>query len=126
MSTIDFDKFDLDGLSLEDVEPGKAEKPEPSEKAETAKAIDAPENAVRPEPDPVQPVQVEEIAPAPAEDVELVVQEEHTENAEDQMTCPKCELQQSKAEQCSACGVYVEKALAQIGQSKIQITATKF
>lgn len=128
MSTIDFEKFDLEGLSLEEVEP---EKPQSTEQPETVKSIDAPENlenSIMPE--SVQ-VEIEEIesapAPAPAEDeVELVVQDEQAENAEDHMTCPKCELKQPKAEQCSGCGVYVEKALAQIGQSKIQITATKF
>ena len=123
MSTIDFDKFYLDGLSLEDIEPEKTEEPkepkEPKElnsnkKLETAIVIDTPENnenSVRQESEKA---------------VELVVGAKPAENSEEQMTCPKCELQQIKAEQCSSCGVYVEKALAQIGQSNIQITATKF
>jgi len=124
MSSIDFDKFDLDGLSLEAIEPGKVENSESNEKIEAAKTIEAPEASVNPE-----PPQVEEIEPAPAPTTEEVGSEAHSEpaaNGEEQMTCPKCELQQAKAEQCSSCGVYVEKALAQMGQSKIQITATKF
>lgn len=29
--------------------------------------------------------------------------------SENSMTCPKCDFQQEKAEQCSECGVYVDK-----------------
>jgi len=126
MSTPEFDKFDLEGLSLEDMAP-VAKKADVTEKAEIPNSTDALENILD-----AESAQVEEIEPAPAptpesaEDVDLVVQDDQTGNAEDQMTCPKCELQQPKAEQCSGCGVYVEKALAQIGQSKIQITGTKY
>ena len=127
MSTPEFDKFDLEGLSLEDMSPApaKAEKPDVPEKPEIPNSTDSLENILD-----AESAQVEEIEPAPApefaEEVGLEVQDNQTENAEDQMTCPKCELQQPKAEQCSDCGIYVEKALAQIGKSKIQITGTKY
>lgn len=31
---------------------------------------------------------------------------------ENSMTCPKCDLQQNKAEQCTACGIYMDKLQA--------------
>ena len=103
MSNTEFDKFNLEGLSLEDAEPVKTKKLEPVVQAE-----------------PITPVE------QPNEAVVTVHDDENSENKEDLMTCPKCELEQPKAEQCSGCGVYVEKALALIGQSKIEITSTKF
>ena len=125
MSTPEFDKFDLDGLSLEEIEPKKVEQPEQTKKVEPKQ--------VELEPEPVQVEEVIEakpVQPVEADQAELV---EKTENAnananvpDGQMVCPKCELLQDKAEQCSGCGVYVKKAAAQIGQSKIQITKTKF
>jgi hypothetical protein len=114
MNTIDFDKFDLDGLSLEDIDPVKADESKSNKKLETDNAIDTPENNE-------SPAKAE-----PEQTVELVEAANQADNTEEQMTCPKCELQQIKADQCSGCGVYVEKALAQIGQSNIQITASKF
>jgi len=38
------------------------------------------------------------------------------------MTCPKCDLRQEKAEQCSGCGIYVNKLLAP-DQSTVNITS---
>lgn len=129
MSSTDFDKFDLEGLSLEDIEPvKKAEAPE--DKLEVIEPAKAPEISVEEiEAKPVEvPQVIEEIkSAAPPQPVA----NHAAENAEastvpdGQMVCPKCELVQPKAEQCSGCGVYVKKALA-MSQSKIQITSTKF
>ena len=123
MSGIDFDKFDLEGLSLEDMEPVK--------KAESI-VDDIPQEA--------KPVEVPEVEAKPVEIDESLSSLQRTENADvggeeaakdsgGSMTCPKCELEQPKAEQCSGCGVYVKKAQAQVqaqGKSKIQITSAKF
>ena len=118
MSTIDFDKFDLDDLSLESMEVAKAEEPKTnkSSEPEPASTMNTPEKNRS----------TDSVEAKPEQTVELAVETKQVDNTEDQMTCPKCELQQIKADQCSGCGVYVEKALAQIGQSNIQITATKF
>ena len=124
MSTIDFDKFDLDGLSLESMQDTNTEESKSDKVSDPSSIVDTPvnkQNSVSVEED-----NKPEPLPEPEASVELVVEDRQSENTEDQMTCPKCELQQIKAEQCSSCGVYVEKALAQIGQSNIQITATKF
>ena len=114
MSTAEFDKFDLEGLSLEEMEPVKEKKldikPEPVEQ----------EPVIEVKPAPAPEEQVVEAAPPPTTDAAEKAQ------SEDQMTCPKCELEQPKSEQCAGCGVYIAKALAQLGQSKIQITSTKF
>ena len=129
MSTADFDKFDLEGLSLEDMEPvKKAESVE--DKLEVIEPAKAPEIRVEEiEAKPVEaPQLIEEVKPAAPPPLAA---HPTTENAEanylsdGQMSCPKCELVQAKAEQCSGCGVYVKKAQA-MGQSKIQITSTKF
>jgi hypothetical protein len=115
MSTIDFDKFDLDGMSLEDIEPKKAEKPQKPHQVEQ-----------KPEPKSVQVEEVIEVKPVQQSvEAEQIDKTENAKVPDGQMICPKCELEQPKAEQCSGCGVYVKKAQAQ-GQSKIQITSTKF
>ena len=101
MSNTDFDKFNLEGLSLEDTEPVKSKKLEPE---------------VQAEPD----VHIEKVVEVAADN------DEKSEKNENLMICPKCELEQPKAEQCIGCGVYVQKAMAQMGQSKIEITSTKF
>ena len=100
MSKTDFDKFNLEGLSLEETEPVKSKKLESVEQAEKIVPVEQP--------------------------VKAAANDEDAEKTENLMTCPKCELEQPKAEQCSRCGVYVQKAMAQIGQSKIEITSTKF
>ena len=129
MSTTDFDKFDLEGLSLQDIEPAnKVEAPEGGKLEPTPPK--APEIEVEViEAIPVETPQViEEVKPVEApQPVEIVATDEAkaAKSADEQMTCPKCELAQPKAEQCSGCGVYVKKAAA-MGQSKIQITSTKF
>ncbi len=105
MSTPEFDKFDLEGLSLEEVEPAK-----PVE-------VKLPENLPKD--------QIEESIEQ-ATDPGLASIDEVAETNEEQIVCPKCELVQPKVEQCSGCGVYIAKAQAQIGQSKIEITAVKF
>ncbi len=113
MSTPEFDKFDLEGLSLEDIEPAKPAKVElPKDQAKD----DYEEHIVISEP-------IEQVS---KDEPELVKVVDSVESSEGQMVCPKCELEQIKAEQCSSCGVYVEKAKAQIGQSKIEITSVKF
>jgi hypothetical protein len=40
-----------------------------------------------------------------------LVEKEPTKE-ENSMTCPKCDLRQEKAEQCTACGVYVNKLIS--------------
>ncbi len=119
MSTPEYDKFDLEGLSLEDIEPANSEK------------VELPED--QPENEPVEQVVLAEPIPAQTKEPvdqlsepELVNIPESADPTEGRMICPKCELEQLKAEQCSGCGVYVAKAQAQIGQSKIEITAVKF
>jgi len=78
MSTPEFDKFDLEGLSLEDMAP-VAKKADVTEKAEIPNSTDALENILD-----AESAQVEEIEPAPAptpesaEDVDLVVQDDQT------------------------------------------------
>jgi len=129
MSNTDFDKFDLEGLSLEDMEPvKKAEAPE--DKVEIIEPAKAPEvNFEEIEVKPVEAPQViEEVQSAPPPQPAANPAVENTDSSslpDGQMACPKCELVQPKAEQCSGCGVYVAKALA-MGQSNIQITSTKF
>lgn len=128
MSSIDFDKFDLDGLSLETIEDKIDEQPREQtreQKSTNQAELTDPVNVseVRKSPTKVQPEKIQ-VKPEQAE--ELIVAKTQSETSGESMTCPKCELQQVKAEQCSGCGVYVEKALAQIGQSNIQITAVKF
>ena len=117
MSTPEFDKFNLEGLSLEDIEPAKSEK------------VELPEDQLEDEPVEqivlVEPAQTAEPVDQVGEP-ELVDIAESADPTEGRMVCPKCELEQIKAEQCSGCGVYVAKAQAQIGQSKIEITAVKF
>ena len=103
MSNTEFDKFDLEGLSLEDAEPVKTKKTEPVVQAVPVTTMEQPTETAKP-----------------------ADSDENSEKAENLMICPKCELEQPKAEQCKGCGVYVEKAMAQIGQSKIEITSTKF
>ena len=63
MSTPEFDKFDLEGLSLEDMSPApaKAEKPDVPEKPEIPNSTDSLENILD-----AESAQVEEIEPAPA------------------------------------------------------------
>ncbi|MFK7816174.1 MAG: hypothetical protein AB8B92_07545 [Gammaproteobacteria bacterium] len=111
MSTPEFDKFDLEGLSLEDIEPAK---PVKAERPKDQFIDDLEEHIVISEP-------IDEVI-----EPELVKIADSAESDDGQMVCPKCELEQIKAEQCSGCGVYVEKAKAQIGQSKIEITSVKF
>ncbi len=101
MSKTDFDKFNLEGLSLEDTEPVKTNKLESAVQAEKVVPVNQP-------------------AKAAADN------DDDSEKTENLMICPKCELEQPKAEQCIGCGVYVQKAMAQMGQSKIEITSTKF
>ncbi len=56
---------------------------------------------------------------------ELSIEEKAPVKSENIMTCPKCDLRQEKAEQCSGCGVYVQKLLGGgpndtgVGQSTI-------
>ncbi len=60
-----------------------------------------------------------------ADAMSLSVEDKAPTKEDTTMTCPKCNLRQEKAEQCSGCGVYVEKLLAPsatdtvIGQSTI-------
>jgi len=123
MSTPEFDKFDLEGLSLEDIETNDpAEEklpkgfPEPTQEALVEEEIIISE-----------PVQVTKPMNQVAETALSQVEESASATSdEDQVVCPKCDLAQPKAEQCAGCGVYIAKALAQIGQSKIEITAVKF
>ena len=42
----------------------------------------------------------------------LAIEEKVPAKEDTTMTCPKCNLQQEKAEQCTGCGVYVKKLLA--------------
>lgn len=42
----------------------------------------------------------------------LVIEEKASTKEDTTMICPKCNLRQEKAEQCTACGVYVRKLLA--------------
>ena len=137
MSNTDFDKFDLEGLSLEDIEPDKKADSPIDELQQEAKPVEPPPEVnaepviqAAPPPVPEDNVEVIEITAPPAEPLQPPQQAEEgqAENAnvpEGSMTCPKCEHVQPQAEQCSSCGVYVKKALAQ-SQSKIQITHTKF
>ena len=130
MSTTDFDKFDLEGLSLEDMESvKKAEAPEEDE-LEAIKSAKAP--AIKVEEIEAKPIEVPQVieevkpaAPPPPAAIPTAENAEASNLPDGHMTCPKCEFVQPKAEQCSNCGVYVKKALA-MGQSKIQITSTKF
>jgi hypothetical protein len=110
MSTIDFDQFDIEGLSLEEMEPVK--------KAETVEETES---------EKIPEIKAEAVRKSVAVDTPLNADAERTEasSVEGSMTCPKCELEQPKAEQCSGCGVYVKKAQA-VSPSKIQITSTKF
>ncbi len=119
MSTAEFDKFDLEGLSLEDIEP--------------AKPVEVEQKVPQDLPQEIEEIQVKPVEQEPVKKAaEPMPQAQNTQNAESadvpegKMVCPKCELLQDKAEQCSGCGVYVAKAQAQVGQSKIQITSTKF
>ena len=133
MSNTDFDKFDLDGLSLEDMEPVKKAEPSLDELAQELKPVEpSPEvNAepvieAAPPPLPEDNVEVIEItAPAAPSPQANTGEAENANVPEGSMACPKCEHVQPQAEQCSSCGVYVKKAMAQ-SQSKIQITHTKF
>jgi|GEM_PF-2788094 len=134
MSTPEFDKFDLDGLSLEDVEPAKTEKLEGQDNQAPVEEIELAEPVqeippVKPLAEPVQEApqvaQPIEAAPPPAS-IPAANNPQSEDVPEGKMLCPKCELLQEKAEQCEGCGVYVAKAQAAIGQSKIQITSTKF
>ncbi|MEM7402354.1 MAG: CHY zinc finger protein [Pseudomonadota bacterium] len=56
---------------------------------------------------------------------ELSIEEKAPVKADTTMMCPKCGLRQEKAEQCSSCGVYVQKLLGgnpndtEVGQSTI-------
>lgn len=123
MSTPEFDKFDLEGLSLEDVEPTNPVKVEPS--------IDQLKNMSKDQLEAKLSDKIEEqiVIAEPVDQVvepELMSITENADSADSQMVCPKCELEQNKAEQCAGCGVYVAKAKAQIGQSKIEITSVKF
>lgn len=126
MSTIDFDKFDLDGLSLESMQEVKSEEPKSENISEPSTIVNAHEKKQNSADIEADSRLEREPIPEPEQSVEIVIEDSQADNSEEQMTCPKCELQQIKAEQCSGCGVYVEKALAQIGQSNIQITAVKF
>ncbi len=124
MSTPEFEEFDLEGLSLEEVDPAKpvkAEQMQAEELLEQELKMAKPIESVQPiEAKPVE--KVIQAAPPPAAEATS----DEANLPEGQMICPKCELVQEKAEQCSGCGVYVAKAKAAIGQSKIQITSTKF
>ena len=124
MSTPEFDEFDLEGLSLEDVEPAKPAKAEqsPQELLEQELLMAEPVKQA----EPVEEVVQAAPPPAPTPAAQAANQSNGADLPEGQMICPKCELVQPKAEQCSGCGVYVAKAQAQIGQSKIEITSTKF
>ena len=126
MSTAEFDKFDLEGLSLEEVEPAKPVQDEKEALQDLAQEIE--EIQLNPvEPTPVKKVAAPEPTPAPAPaQVQSAPTAENSDIPEGKMVCPKCELLQDKAEQCAGCGVYIAKAQAQMGQSKIQITSTKF
>ncbi len=119
MSTPEFDEFDLEGLSLEEVEsskPVKAEQLPAEEMLEQELKSAQPIEQIKPVEEVVQ------AAPPPAPEAKS----DEANLPEGQMMCPKCELVQEKAEQCSGCSVYIAKAKAAIGQSKIQITSTKF
>ena len=142
MSTTDFDKFDLDGLSLEDMEPVKKTEPSLDELAQEIKPVEPSpkvnaEPVIEAAPPPVPEDNVEvievaappppappQVAPQPPQQTDAA-QAENANVPEGSIVCPKCEHVQPQAEQCVNCGVYVKKALAQ-GQSKIQITHTKF
>ena len=128
MSTPEFDKFDLEGLSLEDIETNDpAEEkipkgfPEPTQEALVEEEIIISEPVQSAEP----MNQVAETAQSNADESAGANSSSNSNSNEDQIVCPKCELAQPKAEQCAGCGVYIAKALAQIGQSKIEITAVK-
>lgn len=41
----------------------------------------------------------------------LALVEKEPTKEENSMTCPKCDLRQEKAEQCTACGVYINKLI---------------
>lgn len=137
MSSTDFDKFDLDGLSLEDMEPVKKAESSLDELAQEAKPIDSPPDVdaepvieAAPPPLPEDNVEVIEISalpttPSQPPEQANACQAENANVPEGSMACPKCEHVQPQAEQCESCGVYVKKALA-MNQSKIQITHTKF
>lgn len=127
MSGPEFDKFDLEGLSLEEVEPAKPVVEKPLEDQSLDQPVDQPvEEIVLADAIPAEPEQVAESGDQLVDEPELMNMSESADPSEGQMVCPKCELEQIKAEQCSGCGVYIAKALAQIGQSKIEITAVKF
>ena len=121
MSTIDYKEFDLEGLSLEEME---------TVETETTNKVDVAENDIANNENVIEVKTTEPLQVAESlhieESIELVQTPTQAGSDEEQITCPKCQLQQPKVEQCVGCGVYVEKAMAQIGQSKIQITATKF
>ena len=56
-------------------------------------------------------IALKEHKPISAEPMDLTIEEKAPEKADTTMTCPKCDLQQEKAEQCSSCGVFMEKLL---------------
>lgn len=49
---------------------------------------------------------------ATSDSMALSIEEKEPVKADTTMTCPKCDLRQEKADQCSGCGVYVQKLLA--------------
>jgi hypothetical protein len=48
---------------------------------------------------------------ADSEPMALSIEERASKKPDTTMTCPKCDLQQEKVEQCSGCGVFIEKIL---------------
>ena len=52
----------------------------------------------------------------------LSIEDKEPTKEDTTMTCPKCDLRQEKAEQCSGCGVFVNKLLAP-AQSAVNITS---
>ena len=56
----------------------------------------------------------------------LSLEELEPTKSEKLMTCPKCDLQQPKADQCSGCGVYVNKVQTSSPEkSNLNITSVK-
>ncbi len=57
-------------------------------------------------------IELEENKPFDISIDSLSLVEKEPPKSENSMTCPKCDMQQEKAEQCISCGIYVKKMQA--------------
>jgi hypothetical protein len=76
---------------------------QPREAASVASSAAIGDDIELKQPDGTDEIALEPMGSADGEQIEPL--------AQDEMTCPKCELRQARADECSGCGVFVHKVL---------------